>query len=289
MVFFILNSLSFLISLLGFKGIYYLAKILSYVSFDLLKIRRSIILQNLDIVYADSKTIDEKKKIGRNSMTSFFSTLLEFLAGRKLFSKAKITFTNKHIVTEIMSRNMGIYAMCIHMSNWELLCHINSKTIAPVHVVVKPIGKGKVAKWVEDLRTEFGFYLIDRKASESATTQIFKALEQKEIIGFIVDQKRPKGEKLPFFGKIASTNTSLAKLYLKRKAPIVPVISKRIGIGEFEFIYFPEFIIIEDNTLTFEQQVIENTKRMNLCVEQMILLNPNEYFWMHNRWDLKKT
>lgn len=178
--------------------------------------------------------------------------------------------------------------MCIHMGNWELMCSLNSKLLAPVHVVVKDIGKGDVKKWVENLRTHIGYQLINRKSDLSPTTQIFNALQKKEIIGFIVDQKRPKGEMVPFFSKLASTNNSLVKLYLKQKAPIIPVLIKTRKPGEFDMIYYPEFIVEEDKNLSFEDQVTHNTIRMNKVVEMMILENPHEYFWMHNRWNLKK-
>lgn len=288
LVFFLFNSLSFFISLLGFTGIHFVAKGLSILSFDILRIRRSIILQNLDIVFSNTLTSHEKKQIARRSMASFFATLLEFFAAEKLFPKAKINFINPQYVEECLQKNEGLYALCIHMSNWELLCHINAKTYRPVHVVVKAIGKGKVAQWVENLRSKIGFRLIDRKSALSATTQIFKAIEKKEIVGFIVDQKRPRGEHLPFFGKLASTNNSLPKLYLRKKSPIIPAILKRKKAGEFDIIYFPEFHMLENKNLTYAELISENTKRINQQVEQMILQNPHEYFWMHNRWDLKK-
>lgn len=288
MLFLLLNIISFFVSLLGYRGIYFLSKTLSYLSFDILKIRRSIILQNLDIAFGDSKSKKEKKEIARKSMSSFIATILEFIAARKLFPKAKINLVNSHYVNDAIGKNKGVYAMCIHMSNWELLCHVGSATLAPVHVVVKPIGKGKLALWVENLRREIGYSLIDRKGKLSATTQIFKAIDEREIVGFIVDQKRSRGENLPFFGRIASSNNSLVKLYLRKKAPIIPAIIKRTGIGQFDIIFFKEFVVNEDKQLSFAQQVTENTLRINKQVEQMILQNPSEYFWMHNRWDLKK-
>ncbi len=285
---FTLNTLSFFISLLGFRGIHYVSIVLSYFVFDILRVRRSIMLQNLDIVFGDTKLKSEKINIARNSMASFISTILEFFGAGKLFAKAKINFVNEPIIEKLLSREQGLYAICIHMSNWELLCSVHSKKYSPVNVVVKPIGKGAVAKWVEDLRHSIGYKLIDRKGAITATTQIYNALDNKEVIGFVVDQKRPKGEMLPFFGKIASTNNSLAKLYLRKRAPILPLIIKRKKFDEFEIIYLSEFIMEENPALTFEQQVTENTAKMNLLVEKMILENPNEYFWMHNRWDLKK-
>jgi KDO2-lipid IV(A) lauroyltransferase len=287
-IFGLLNTLSYLISCLGFRGICHVSRFLSYLSFDIFRIRRSIIMQNLDIVFQESKTQKEKEHIGRKSMESFFSTMFEFFAAKHLFPKAKINLVHPEIPENLMKQGKGLYGLCIHMSNWELMCHINAVRFSPINVVVKKIGKGAVSRWVEKRRYDIGFRLIDRKSSVSPTTQIFQALSRKEIIGFIVDQKRPRGEKLPFFGKIASTNNSLVKLFLRQKAPIMPVIMKRKGYGEFDIIYFPEFVVEENCYTTFGEVVTINTARMNTLVEKMILENPEEYFWMHNRWDLKK-
>lgn len=286
LIYLILNTFSFFLNAIGFRGIRCLAVFLGILSFDILRIRRKIILENLDIAFSKSKTQAEKIKIGRASVVSFFTTLLEFFPAQKLFPKVKVTYTHREVPVNVIARNQGLYAMCIHMSNWEFLCHINSKLI-PISVVVKPIGKGTLAKWVEQTRKAIGFCLIDRKGNLSARSQIFSAIDRKEAVGFIIDQKRSSGEVLPFFGKQASTNNSLAKLYLRKPAPIVPVILKRTGMGEYHVIYFPEFIVDVDPSLSFAQKVTNITQRMNSLAEDMIRMNPEEYFWMHNRWNLK--
>ncbi len=287
-VIYLLNIFSFLISLLGFRGIWLVSHLFAILSFDILRIRRVLILKNLDIVFKETKTKAEKKIIARHSMASFFATIFEFIAAKYLFPKAKVSFYNSEILDNLLAKNEGLYAMCLHMSNWEFLCYAHAKLGRPIHVVVKAIGKGGVARWVEELRSQIGFSLIDRKGEHSASKQIITALEKKEVIGFVVDQKRPKGEFIPFFGKEASTNNSIFKLCLRKKAPIFSILIKRKKPGEFEITYFPEFIVQEDEGLSIEQNITQNTLLMNQLVEKMILSNPQEYFWMHNRWDLKK-
>ena len=280
----LLNFISFCLNILGHRGIFIISTAFGILSFDILKIRRKVILNNLTIAFGETKSLDEKIKIGRKSTISFIRTALELFTAKKLFSRTKYILKNEHIVRELMAKNMGLYAICLHMGNWEYLCHIGSTQFAPIHVVVKPIGKGTLAKWVENMRASIGFRLIDRKGRESSTTQIFNALSKKEIIGFIVDQKRPRGEMLPFFGKDASTNNSLAKLWMRKKAPIIPVMIKRIKMDTHEIIFFPEFEMQENKNISIEKNITENTIKMNTVVEEMIRENPEEYFWMHNRW-----
>jgi len=280
----LLNILSFLLNILGHRGIYIISFLLGILSFDILRIRRKVILKNLSIAFGETKTQAEKLKIGRKSTISFLQTALELFTAKKLFEKTNIIVKNEDYIKNALAKNKGLYAICIHMGNWEYLCHVGSVKYAPIHVVVKAIGKGTLAKWVENMRASIGFRLIDRKGKESTTSQIFQALNKKEIIGFIVDQKRPRGEMLPFFGKEASTNNSLAKLWMRQNAPIVPVCIKRIKLDAHEMTFFPEFEMIIDKEKTIQENITENTRRMNLIVEEMVKLNPEEYFWMHNRW-----
>jgi len=281
---FSLNAIALFLGLIGFRGIRIVAVIFGILAFDILGIRRKIILKNLDIVFKDTKTKKEKMHLGRMSFISLFTTAFEFFAAKHLFKKIQIQYTNQEYFQNILSKKQGLYSICIHMSNWELLCHVNAKEV-PVHVVVKPLGKGNVSHWIEKNRASIGFSLIDRKGSKPATRQIFQAIENQQAIGFIADQKRPNGQMLPFFGRPASTNDSLARLYLKKPAPIIPAMIKRNGPGKYNVIYFPEFIVPDLTDLPYTEKIKEITKKMNSQVESMILSNPTEYFWLHNRWD----
>jgi len=280
----ILNFIAASLGFLGFRGIHCLATIFAVFWFDILRIRRDVILKNLDIAFGSTKSKEEKIKIGRKSIYSFLYTAFTFLAAKKLFPKMKVGFSNQEKFDELRTRGMGLYAICIHMGNWEFLCHAACKYLVPIHIVAKPIGKGTLATWVTALRRFLGYRLIDRGGKESAATQIFNALNKQGVIGFITDQKRPNGETLPFFGKEASTNNSLAKLWLRKKAPVIPVIIKRTALDTYDVIFFQEFEMQDDKNLSIAENVTENTRRMNLVVEEMIRKNPEEYFWLHKRW-----
>lgn len=283
-----LRIISLFFGVIGFRGIDIVAKILVFIFFDIFQIRKSIVLQNLDLVFGEQKTKAEKMRIARRSFLNFIVTIFELLGSERLYPRAKVSFVHPEFMQEVLSRKEGMYALCIHMGNWEFLSAVNAKIYGPVHVVVKQLMKGKMWKWVTELRRRAGHIVVERDGQFSATKQIIKLINEKQIVGVIVDQKRPRGENLPFFNKIASTNNSLIRLYFAKPAPILPAIIKRIQPGEYEVTYFPEFKIIRDNSKTLAQQVTENTIRMNQIVEQMILANPEEYHWLHNRWNFKR-
>lgn len=288
-VHFLLNGISFLLSLLGFRGIYGLGVLLGILCFDVLRIRRRVILKNLEIAFGDSRSLAERKFIGRASTISFIVTILEFFASERLFPKASVLFVNEEHLREAYPANAstGMYGLCIHMGNWEYLCHLHAQIYGkPVYVVAKAVGSKSVDDWVKKRRMALGYSLIGRNEKTSAAQQISKAIYNQQMVGFIVDQKRSRGEILPFFGRLASTNNSLAKLYLRTPAPILPSMIQRLKPGEYQITYFPILKFPENEHLSVSERVTALTQAMNAQVEEMIRLCPQEYFWMHNRWEI---
>lgn len=289
MVRFILNMIAFFLSMLGFRGIYALGVVLGILSFDVLRIRRRVILKNLEIAFGQSHSLAERKFIGRASTISFIVTIFEFFASERLFPKASVSFVNEEHVREAypFHASTGLYAMCIHIGNWEYLCHVHAQIYErPVHVVVKAVGSKSVNEWIKKRRTALGYSLVGRHDPTSASQQIREAIAKQQIVGFIVDQKRSRGEVVPFFGRPASTNNSLPKLYLQSPAPILPVVIQRVKPGAYQITYFPVLKYSKDPNLSFSENVTAMTQLMNTQVEEMIRLCPQEYFWMHNRWEV---
>lgn len=289
MTFFLLDLLSFFLSLLGFRGLRAFAYLLGFLAFDIMRIRRKIVLGNLDIVFGSKISNKKKRQIGRKSVINFISTALEFVAAKRLLPKAKFEFENKnHADHVIFQSQLGIYAICMHLGNWEYFCHINAKQYSPVNVVVKDVLSGKAEQWIKKLRYELGYKLLDRVGKLTAAQQIFNAIDNKEIVGFIVDQKRSKGQMLPFFGRLTPTNDGLAKLYFRKPAIIFSGTITRLKPGHFRIKYFDPFIYKKDPNLSLNENIQKFTLQVNQFLEPIILSNPEEYHWLHNRWKLKK-
>ena len=99
-------------------------------------------------------------------------------------------------------------------------------------------------------------------------------------IALMIDQRVSEGEKVDFFGKPAFTTTLPAQLSLKYNLPIIPVFIERTKDDNFILNFLEE--------IKYEKSVnkIQLTKKLNEILEKMILNNPNEWIWSHNRWKL---
>ena len=103
-------------------------------------------------------------------------------------------------------------------------------------------------------------------------------LKNKNSIALMIDQRVSEGEKVNLFGQPALTTTLPAQLAIKYNLKIIPVFIKRTKNDNFE-IEFQE----ELNPKNFEDK-IQITQELNKILEKMILKNPNQWIWTHNRW-----
>jgi KDO2-lipid IV(A) lauroyltransferase len=254
--------------------------------FDVFRIRRNTILTNLTIAYPEW---DNRKKVlvGRASVVSFSRTVFELLDAPRVFRRAQIEVHNEDILDEALAKGLGIYILCCHLGNWELMCQYGSNRFRPVHVVVKPVGKGALLQWVEKLRADNGMRVISRTGPAgdfNATREIFRTLKAAEMVGFMADQRRAKGTIAPFFGRDCATNDSLIQLHSRRPAPIIPVSLVRTGLDAFKFVVWKELEIDKSTDRSLDLQ--SNVGRMNDVIETMVRQCPEQYFWMHKRWKL---
>ena len=97
-------------------------------------------------------------------------------------------------------------------------------------------------------------------------------------IALMIDQRVSEGVRTNFFKKPALTTTLPAQLALKYKLSIIPVYIQRNSNNKF-IIEFQNEIKPED----FKEK-LKLTEKLNDVLEKMIIKNPNQWIWTHNRW-----
>ena len=94
----------------------------------------------------------------------------------------------------------------------------------------------------------------------------------------MIDQRVSEGKRIKFFDEPALTSTLPAQLATKFKIKIIPVFIERENNDKFN-IEFLECIDPE----RFKNKD-ELTLELNKVLESMIIKNPNQWIWTHNRW-----
>ena len=87
-----------------------------------------------------------------------------------------------------------------------------------------------------------------------------------------------KENKIDFFGNLASTTTIPAQIIKKYECDLVPIYIERLEKYNFKM-YVSQPIVINA-----EKSQEEISKHLNKILEKMILKNPDQWIWTHNRW-----
>ena len=103
-------------------------------------------------------------------------------------------------------------------------------------------------------------------------------IKNNHSIALMIDQRVSEGENINFFNKPALTTTLPAQLSIKFNLDIIPVFIERKKNDNFEIEFQKEI-----NPKNFKNK-IELTKKLNNILEKMIIKNPNQWIWTHNRW-----
>jgi KDO2-lipid IV(A) lauroyltransferase len=282
-MYYLMQLLSRTLGLLSPKSLERLAAALTFIVFDLLRLRRQLMLQNLERAFGTTRTAKEKETIARAAVFNFVQTLLETLSSPTYPLAQNIELHGGEHLQAALAKGQGVYVLCFHMGNWEAMAAKVSQDFVPVYAVMKPIGSAGMNRYVEELRTRNGLNWIKRDKKGDGFRGIREVLQRKEIVGFIIDQARPGEPRLPFFGHPAKTNTSFAAIWRRMPAPIVPVHIHRESFGRHVVTCEPELTMVH-NRGNVSGDILQNSQMFNEVVERIVRQYPEHYFWFHNRW-----
>lgn len=260
-----------------------LARVVAFLACDVCRVRRGLVRSNLDTAFGDSLSDQEKTAILRASYYHFVLTVFEIMHthGPEVADHCRIE--GKEHLEGVLAKGQGAFILCSHLGNWEVMGAAVNRYIAPVRVLVKKVGGAGTNRFVEERRARIGFHTIGRLTPLEAVRTIQKTVRQNHVVGFVLDQSRPGEPRLPFFGKPAKTNTGLALMAARTQASVVPAFIRREDFGRHVLTFLDPlpFQEVENNR---DQAILENTIAYNRSLEEMIRRNPEQYFWLHNRW-----
>lgn len=121
-------------------------------------------------------------------------------------------------------------------------------------------------------------------ADFSGVRSFIKVLRRGGDIGLLPDQVPPSadGEWVTFFDRLAYTITLPGKLASQTKAKIVMVAGIRLPHGQGWELVFQDGPVMEGLSSN------EQAQAMNLALEELIRLAPEQYLWSYNRYKVPK-
>jgi KDO2-lipid IV(A) lauroyltransferase len=186
----------------------------------------------------------------------------------------------------LLEKKKGALLLISHFGNWEMM-GLMSKVIGnPIIVIAKPMKKNEwVDQFITKIRNASGLEVI---STVNASRKVIRALSQNRVVGILIDQraKRSEGIWADFFGRKAPTTPGLAVLAMKTGAPVLPVFMVRDGFQTHRLIIQNPLKLI--HTGDIKKDVEANTQLFNHTLESIIREYPDQWFWVHRRWERKK-
>lgn len=250
---------------------------------------RKVAIQNLKIAFGQEKSIEEMRFIAKKNFQNLGMMAIEFfrIPGMDLETyKRKVETEGVDQALKVLEKNRGALLLLGHFGNWELMAMMSKVIQKTILVIAKPIKNNPwLERWFIENREGIGLEIIPPK---NATLKVIRALSQNKVVGILFDQrgKRSKGLWVDFFGRKAPTTPGLAVMALKSGAPVLPVFMIRNGFQKHRLIVKEPLELI--HTGDFQKDVEANTQLFNNTLESIIREYPDQWLWIHRRWERKK-
>ena len=164
-----------------------------------------------------------------------------------------------------------------HFANFELMSMEITKNNINLATIYRPINNFFLNPFMEYLRKKY-VCKNQIKKGINGVREAIGFIKRKYSIALMIDQRVSEGEKVNFFGKPALTTTLPAQLASKYNLKIIPVFIERLKNNKFKMEFQKEI-----DPKRFKNK-IDLTKELNNVLEKMIIKNPNQWIWTHNRW-----
>ena len=278
---FILIMISFLFfKIIGLKFSSLLGGIIFFI-YGLFSKRNIIAMRNLNKVFP-RKNIQSKKKIIKEMWFHFGRVVGEYahLSSIKVFNNERFEIKNlKYLIESIESGHNCIF-FSAHIGNWELTSHPLVQSNYKINFIYRAPNNKLVDYVLSAIRKNYGVGLI-RKGRVGARESV-RSLKNKESIGMLIDQKMNDGIDSLFFGTKVKTASAIAKLAIKYKSKIIPAICVRKNGINFKIEYFKPIEFEKIQQIGNESDILSY---LNKIIEMWIKKHPEQWLWIHNRWN----
>jgi Kdo2-lipid IVA lauroyltransferase/acyltransferase len=172
-----------------------------------------------------------------------------------------------------------------HFGGWETSISTFPAFGFDWNVLVRRMDNPLIENYVENLRTRLGSRTIDKKTSARTMLRLLQNGGRLGILADLNTQER-EGVFVNFFGIPASTATGLARLALRTDAMVLPFFT--IWQKEKNRYLLKVCPPIE---LSHGEDAEENvrilTERVTNKIEEFVRLYPDQWMWIHKRWNTR--
>ena len=223
----------------------------------------------------------EKKKIIKKMWENYGKILAEYIFLKNFRTSKKfsqnIIIENLDELLKIKNESKPVIFVSGHFNNFELMAMQIERSGIDLAAIYRPLNNKFLNPIMEHIRKK---YICKKQIKKgiSGTKALLKNFKNGTSIALMIDQRVSQGIYSNFFNQKAFTTTIPAQFVKKFKAQVVPIYIERFEKNKFK--------IKISNRINFsENETIETiTLSLNKILEKMIIKNPDQWIWTHNRW-----
>lgn len=251
--------------------------------FDVLRIRRSIVLDNLARALPEISD-SERLRIARRTYLNLGMMVCEFVRSPRMTPqevREVVDLDGWEVLQAHVRAGRGVVIVTAHFGNWELAATATAIVGLPLTIITRKLARLKINDYWIEARDRAGLRVLP---SRDSLRDILRVVRSGEVLGIVIDQNMipPKGIFVPFFGRPASTISLPAVLAERTGVPIMTGFMVRQPRGRHRLVLrdYEYERVSEDRT----ENIRHNTARLNEILEEWIRAHPDHWLWLHRRW-----
>ena len=285
-----MNSIKYFIQFVFIFSLFIIYKILGFkiasnFSSTLLKIfgpffrSKKLIQQNILKAFPKIDPKDLSKL--HNNMWSNYGRILSEYVFLKDFRKSKfdnhLEIIGLDILSKIKKEGKPVIFISGHFNNFELMAMQIEKSGINLAAIYRPLNNKFLNRIMEKIRKKY-ICKNQIKKGLAGTRQLLSYFKKNYSIALMIDQRVSQGIKSNFFKHEAYTTTIPAQFAKKFNCKIVPIYIERINKINFKL------TVNKPLEYSNDKSIKDITLSLNRIIEKMILKNPDQWIWSHNRW-----
>ena len=237
---------------------------------------KKIINENLERALGNNKL--QNRRIISQMWSNYGMTFVEYLYLKRFKNtNTHINIKGINILEKIIHDAKPVIFDSGHFANFELMSMELCKKGINLATIYRPLNNFFLNPFMEFVRRKY-VCKNQIKKGRAGTRQIIKNLKKGNSVALMIDQRVSEGEPIKLINHPAKTTTIPAQLVKKYGCSVVPVYIERVKKYHFKLSFNKP--VKFDNNFSIEQISLE----LNKILEKMILKNPDQWIWSHDRW-----
>lgn len=168
-----------------------------------------------------------------------------------------------------------------HFGNWELNYPLAQEHGVPVTLIYRHANNPFIEHMIMRIRKSHAADMLAK--GRRGAMKLARVLKSRMSLAMLVDQKMNEGIAIPFFGVDAMTAPAVAQFALRFNMPIVPSRVVRTQGCHFRATLYPPLDVPRTGDAEADTRAI--LLAINALLEGWIREHPEQWFWVHRRWD----